>query len=260
MADERSITVQLTADGDLAEVPPEIQAIFDRVAAGERKKATVTAMEEVTKDAKRQIEQTVKERLAEHDAMAPVQAKRLESLEGENRALAEKLSETTTASDQQRRTLEDSHARDLMARNERLEARERKIRELTGQSLLGVALKHGASEQALEVLTVYFGSRIGYDEDMNPYVRGEDGEPMTSQGKAVTVDQFVADFLAKNPNFRSPVGRKAAPAPGGIPASQVSMHRPVSISQDAARDRIRGGDRSAQAITELYESVAQDGR
>jgi hypothetical protein len=122
------------------------------------------------------------------------------------------------------------------------------------QNLRALAARAGARDESLPELEVILQHRIGYDDDMNPYVKGEDGQrAKTTAGNDVPIDVFVKQYLDNHPHHR-----KAAPTQGGGArggAHLQGQRTPASIDQ--ANARLANGDRSNDAINELFHAAVR---
>jgi hypothetical protein len=103
-------------------------------------------------------------------------------------------------------------------------------------------------------LEVILQHRIGYDDDMEPYVKGEDGQPAkTTAGNPLGIDVFVKQYLDNHPHHRKPAPAGAAMRAAAPPCADASRRRNRAI----ARVRVSEGDRSLDAINELFKANAE---
>jgi hypothetical protein len=113
-------------------------------------------------------------------------------------------------------------------------------------------MSSGAREESLPELRVILGNYIGFTDDMEPYIKGEDGkERRLANGQPVTLKAFVKDYLDTHPHHKAPVKGAGGGARGGATFRGAGD----TPSADSAKKRIDSGDRSAGAINELFEAT-----
>jgi hypothetical protein len=212
------------------------------------------ASETATK-AQKEFEERLRVELAKKDALAPLEREKLARFEEENTALNTRLTESMRESSQMLRAREEAHARELLSRTDALKTRDARIQKLVGDQLEVLALSAGARDESLSELKVILGAAVSFDDEMEPYVKGEDGRPRTlSNGQALSLKAFVKDYLETHPHHRKPPSGVGGGARGG--ATFHGLNRDT-VSLDAAKKRIDQGDRSAGAINELFEASRQ---
>jgi hypothetical protein len=204
-----------------------------------------------TKTAK-QFEETLKAELAKKDALAPMERAKFAQLEEENKILNSRFTESITNHTKTLREQEEAHARKVLQQSEAVSARNKRIDALVASQLEGLAIAYGAREESLPELKVILKNYIGYTDDYEPFIKGEDGNPrMTARGERVEPKAFVKEYLDTHPHHRKPASTGGGNARGG---ASVQGYNRETVSIDAARNRVNSGDRSPGAINELFEA------
>ncbi len=92
-----------------------------------------------------------------------------------------------------------------------------RIQELVRKDIRAAALEAGARKESLHELEKLLGDAVGLDDALQPFVKGKDaGQPLLDKdGKAVTVEGYVASYLADNPHHKAAPGGRGGGAPGG---------------------------------------------
>jgi hypothetical protein len=248
------VEVEIDDKGELVgEMPPtlkELQTRWETMAYGNGFKNGVS---ETTVKTKQQFEETLRTELAKKDALAPLEREKLARIEEENNALNTRLTESHRESTKTLREREEAHARELLSRSDALVKRTERIRSLVGDQLESLALAAGARDESLSELKVILDAYVGFSDDMEPFVKGEDGQPRRlANGQNVPIKAFVKDYLDTHPHHRKPAGGVGGGARGG---RTFQGYDRGTVSVDAANARIHGGDRSAGAINELFEAT-----
>jgi len=254
MAVERlEIEVDTDKGEVVGEIPGHLSEIFKRIADQAISKGRGEGIETATDAAKKQIEDAVSYQRKQLEQQLPFEKQRLAQLEADNSTLATKLSETAQESERARKLLDEQYAKDLIDRTNRIEAQAQRIRELTGKQIRGEAMAAGARDGSLDELEFLILRDIGFDENMVPFVKDKiDGSPLQNQGKPVTVEAYVRDYLSKNGHHRKAV--KTGRDPLGRAAS-LNQATPSSESEyETMRQSVEDGDRSPAAINALFEA------
>ena len=235
----------------LGDVPEPLKAIFTRIentahGAGFGKGAVKAAEE-----AKAQIAAAVAAEKAKLEAMAPLERERYQRETEENKTLKQQMLEASRSADMAMKAREEAHATQLLERAEALKKRNARIVELTKAQLRGEARAAGARDESLDELEVILHSSIGYNDDMEPFVRNGDGQPKTVQGKAQGIGSFVKEYLDTHTHHKRPAGGTGGGARGG---ASTHGHTGGPVSLEAARARVVADPNNADAINDLYEA------
>lgn len=245
------IELELDDKGDIVgQTPAEIDAIFKRIETTAHGAGYGKGVSKAADDAKKQIADAILAEKARLEADAPLKQAKYEQMESDYKALQTRVIETERASSNTLKEREESHARELLDRADRLKKFGGRIQDLTKAQLRGEARANGARDESLDELEVILHASIGYDDDMTPYVKNGDGSVRTSQGKAVSVAAFVKEYLDGHAHHRKPTSGSGGGARGGA----SFHHQAGNVNADAARARVMDGDRSAQAINDLFEA------
>lgn len=246
--------IEIADDGTLAGTPPtELDAIFKRIETTAHGSGYTKAKAETEEAAKARIEAAVIAERARLEALAPLQRDQYERESAENKTLKAQLLDVSRSHSDALKQQEERHAQALLERTERNKKFADRIVSLTKDALKGYATRYGARDESLPELEVILHSSIGYDDDMQPYVRNPDGSKRTVQGKDLPLDAFVKEYLESHTHHRKPQQAGGGGARGG--ATVHGFHGGVQPSVDAARARIESGDRSADAINDLWNAL-----
>lgn len=233
-------------------VPAELAAILDRVRTTAHGEGFGKGNQKAAEEAKKQIEASVAAEKAKWEAQLPIERAKWSDIEATNAHLKTQVDGLVQ---QHRKTLTEqaeTHAQEITRRVERENKRDARIKDLVSHSLRALAGQNGAREESLTELEVILQHRIGYDDEMLPYVKGEDGQPMkTTAGNAVPLEVFVKQYLDNHPHHRKP-----AQGRGGDARSGATLRQPAGANTTVqqVQTRIENGDRSASAINELFEA------
>lgn len=248
------IELELDDKGEIVgDVPEPLAAIMKRIEVAAHGQGFGKGRQTAAEDAKKQIEDNVKAELLRRDAMAPLEREKYARIDEENASLKARIAESMRDSDRTLKAREEAHARELVDRTERLKRRDERIRALVKNQLAAEAVKAGARDESLDELAVILGAAIGFDDEMEPFVMGEDGHPKLVQGKPVPLDRFVRDYLETHPHHRKPTSAYGGAARGG--ATFHGYNPTTTVTADAAKRRIDEGDRSPTAIDQLFQAT-----
>ncbi len=235
----------------VGQLPTEIDAILKRVEITAHGTGFRSGQGKAAEDAKKQLDDAIRAERAKLEAEAPLKQAKYSQMEEDYKALQTRLLEGERSTNQQMKDREETHARELLDRADRLKKFGGRIQELTKAQLRGEARAHGARDESLDELEVILHASVGYDDDMSPFVRNPDGSQRMVQGKPMSVTAFVKEYLDGHTHHRKPAGGQGGNARGG-----ASFHGHTSnVSAEAAKSRVDGGDRSAGAINELFEAT-----
>jgi len=238
------------------DIPEPLQSILHRVEETAETRGRGKGIEQAAADARKQIEDAVASKVRELEAKAPFDKARLSQLEDENKTLSSKLSEELKRASEASNALKDAHAQELITRSNRIQALADKVKSLTARTLRADALQAGAREESLDELEIILQAYIGYDDNMEPFVKGPDGQPVIVQGRQQSIGSFVKDYLEKHAHHRKP----ATSYRPGRSRDGVSLTDQRSIpasERTAAVERVNGGDRSAAAVDALFKATRQ---
>lgn len=247
------IELELDDKGELlGEVPEGLKSIFTRIETTAHGQGYGKGVAKAAEDAKKQIADTVAAKLAEKDALLPIERAKWSQVEEDNKSLQTRIIETEREHDRFLKSREEVHAKELLDRADALKKRAGVIVEMTKATLRTEARALGAREESTEELEVILHSSIGYDDEGRPFVKGADGNPKTVHGKPQSIGSFVKDYLDTHPHHRKAPAGQGGGARGG---AAFHGHSGSPSSPDQARTRVESGDRSADAINELFKAT-----
>lgn len=248
------IELDLDDKGDIVgDVPEALKGIFTRIETAAHGQGYGKGVAKAAEDAKKQIAETVAVELAKKEAMLPIERAKWAQVDEDNKALQTRILENDREHDRTLKAREETHAKELLDRAEALKKRNARIMDLTTAKVRAEALQAGAREELADALQVLLLSSIGYDDDMEPFVKNPDGSQKFVHGSPQSIAGFVKEYLDTNPLFRKPPAGQGGRATGGRTFQGHVPESPVSV--DAAKRRIDSGDRSAGAIEELFQAT-----
>lgn len=247
------IEIEVDDKGDIiGQAPAEIDAIFKRIETTAHGAGYGKGASKAAEEAKKQIADAIAAEKARLEAESPIKAAKFEQMETDYKTLQTRLLEAERANSNTLKEREEAHAREMLERADRLKKLGGRIQELTKAQLRGEAARYGARDESLDELEVILHASIGYDDDMQPFVRNPDGSLRMSQGKPMGIQAFVKEYLEGHAHHRRPTGGPGGGARGG---ASFSGHPQHTVSAEVARSRVEGGDRSSSAINELFEAT-----
>jgi hypothetical protein len=232
-------------------LPAEIDALFKRTETTSYGTGLKKGREDALTEATKATEERLKAEREKWEKEHPQQTARLKELEEEANRLREAEITLTRRFTEQSRTREENHAKEIADRAEAITKRDRKLREMLKTAISNESRLAGARDESLPKLEILLSHAIDFDENLELYVRGEDGKPLLKQGKPVTPAEYIREYLGTNPEFRAPVGGAGGGARGGA----HHQGHGSTVTETAAVERIQQGDRSAGAINALFEAA-----
>lgn len=246
------LEVELDDKGEfIGDLPSELKTILERRDTAAHGVGFGKGAQKAAEEAKKQIADAIKAKQAELEAQQPLERAKWAEVEELNKTLKSQIETMATDSRKNLTAREEAHALETTSRMESMKKRDDRIRTLVNANLRALAAQAGARDESLSELEVILQHRIGYDDDMVPFVKDEQDATKaakTAAGNVLPLDVFVRQYLDNHPHHRKPVPGKGGGAQRG---ASLSGHQPPS-SVAAAAKRIDEGDRSPQAINDLY--------
>jgi len=235
---------------------PEFAAVLDRLRTTSHGEGYGKGAQKAAEEAKKQIEDAVKAEKLKLEASMPAERQRWQEIDDQNKLLKTQLETTISESRKTQTAREEAHADAITRQVAALGKRNDKIKELVNTGLRGLAAQHGARDESLPELEVILQHRIGYDDDMNPYVKAEDGTAAkTAAGNPLALDVFVKQYLDNHPHHRKAAAGRGGDARGGATTRGYGHGTGPSGDASAARARVESGDRSIDAINDLFNAT-----
>lgn len=254
------LEIELDDKGEfVGTVPTELSSILDKIKSTSHGEGFGKGASKAAEEAKQQIADAIKAEKMKLEAQMPLEKAKWDDIDQTNKLLKTQL-ETTVAESRKRMTEQaENHATELTTRMEALTKRNEKIKSLVNSNLRALAAQAGARDESLSELEVILQHRIGYDDHMEPFVKGEDGQPAkTTAGNPLAIDVFVKQYLENHPHHRKPVAGRGGDARGGA-AARGHGHGAGGGDLATARARVESGDRSIDAINELFSATRGKG-
>lgn len=243
--------IELTETGELVGAPPtELDALFKRTETTAHGAGYTKAKAEAEEAAKARVEAAIAAERARLEALDPIKKDQYERETNENKALKTQMLDLSRSHSDALKSQEERHAAALLERSDKLKKYGERIVGLTKDTLKGLATRYGAREDSLAALELVLHAGIAYDDDMQPYVKNpQDGSRRTAQGKDISLEAYVKEVLESQPYFKKPAAAGGGGARGG--ASQHGFSG-ANVTAEAAKARIENGDRTADAINDLF--------
>lgn len=242
-------TVEVDDKGDfVGTLPAEVDAIIKRIEITANGMGQRAGMQKASETAKVDLDSALKAERAKFEAQMPLEREKWQTVEEENKALKTQMTDSMRESSRQAAKREEAHAEEITKRADAINRRNARIQALVAANLKALAAQNGARDESLGELEVILQHRIGFDDDMEPYVKDETGERFLQHGKPVSIDAFVKTYLDNHPHHRKPTPGRGGDARRGASLTGGGTNTTV----DGARARIEQGDRSAGAINDLF--------
>lgn len=246
------IELELDDKGEIVgETPDTLKAILARIETTAHGQGYGKGVQKAAEDAKKQIADTVASEIAKREAMLPIERAKWAQIDEDNKSLQTRLIETDREHDRLLKSREETHAKELLDRADALKLRRSVIEEMTKATLRTEARVNGARDESAEELEVILHSSIGYDDQGRPFVKNADGSPKTVHGKPQPIGAFVKEYLDSHAHHKKPAGGTGGGARGG---ASFGGHSGAAPTVDAARQRMEAGDRSPDAIDQLFKA------
>lgn len=247
--------IELDDKGELVgQAPAEVLAFHERIGIAAHGNGFRSGQSKAGEEAKAKLDEAIKNERARLEASMPLEREKWTAIEEENKTLKAQYTDSMRESSRTLQKREEAHAEELTKRVEAVNRRNAKIQNLVNANLRSLAAQAGAREESLGELEIILQHRIGYDDDMEPYVKTEDGSgPLkTNTGTVVPMDAFVRSYLDNHPHHRKPTNVRGGEARRG--ATLNGMPNGSTASVQAVQERINAGDRSPEAINELFNA------
>lgn len=247
--------IELDDKGDfVGQLPAEVAEAHKRIGIMSHGNGFQAGKAKAEEEAKAALANAIAAERAKLEAQMPLEREKWQGVESENNTLKQQLTDTLREHSKTLTKREEAHAEEVTKRAAAIEKRNTKIQSLVASNIRALAAQSGAREESLDEIEFYITAKhIGFDEDMEPYVKGVDGKPAKSNtGNPVPIDAFVKHYLETHPNHLKPRAGTGGGARGG---ASFHGHTGPQVSAQAAAERIEGGDRSATAINALFEAT-----
>jgi hypothetical protein len=209
-------TIEVDDNGKFGALPEPIQKMVDMVAGESYKRGASRA----------------EERMAER-VIDPAERERLKKAEQDNKLLREEIATRDKNFEEAARlreerfqqSLQDAEARVTTAAQE-IERRTLRLKDMLGAEIRAAAVAAGARDESLSELSKLLGADVDLDAELRPIVRAADGTAREHDGKPMSIEGLVKEYLASHPHHlkggRSTSGR----AQGGVAMRQAMGQMP----------------------------------
>lgn len=248
--------IELDDKGEFAgNLPGEFTSVLDKIRSTAHGEGFGKGNQKAVEEAKAQIASAIAAEKAKWEAGLPLERAKWSDIEAQNAHLTKQLEATVTQSRKNLTDVQEAHAAEITRRVQRETLRESRIKTLVNQTLRGLAAQAGARDESLGIVEVALRDRIGYTDEMEPFVKNEDGtEARTTAGNPIGIDVFVKQFLDTNAFFKKPVTGKGGNATGGA-SVRGNAHATPTGNVSQLQERIRNGERGDNSLNELFEAT-----
>lgn len=91
----------------------------------------------------------------------------------------------------------------------------KRVREFANKAIRSAAVEAGARAESLDELERLIGADVDFDQDMSPFIKGPDGNPLEKDGVKVEIEGYVREYLERKPHHKAAPPAKGGQAPGG---------------------------------------------
>lgn len=220
------LEIDVRDDGvlEMSSVPEALRPILEKEFNRAFGKGAAKAGEEARQQMEREIAK-VREDVKKNGG-DPVLAEKARNLEQELSKLKEEDAIRQQNWQEAQRLRDERHQNELAdvakrvtEREQEIERRTARIRELVTTDIHRAAMKHGAREQSLNELETLLKGRIGLDADLKAYVKDEqdpEKPAVGTDGKTpVTIDGLVQQYLTDHPHHKAAPAGRGGGAGGG---------------------------------------------
>jgi hypothetical protein len=238
----------------IGQLPTEFTSVLDKIKTTAHGEGYGKGNAKAAEEAKAQIDAAIKAEKLKLEAAMPLEKAKWDEIDQQNKHLKAQIDSLGRESQKRATEREEAHATELTRRMKQMETREGKIRALVNSHLRFLAASAGARDESLPELEVILQHRIGYDDDMEPFVKAEDGSPAkTAAGNPLSIDAFVKQYLDNHAHHRKLSGGTTAGRVGAAATLRVTGGGAVASLSDA-KARFDNGDRSTDAINAIFEA------
>lgn len=128
---------------------------------------------------------------------------------------------------------EADHKKELDTREKEIERRTGRLKQMASNEIKIAAKKFGARDESLDELAQILGGQIDLDTDLQPFVKGSDGKPLTDKdGQPVPIEGHVKSYLDSHPHHRAAAGGSGGGARGGASLSGAEAGEIEKLEQE----------------------------
>lgn len=241
------------ATGAIGTLPEPVQKMFD----SKFKEAFGKGAEKSAKEAQAQIAAEVAKARAEVLAIGgdPAAAEKVKNLEQElsKRQEADALRDKNF--EEAQRLRDERHAKERAELEKKAQEvselsqaeiakRDARLRANVRTDIKAEAVKANTRDASIEEVCELLEKFVGLDDDLQPIVKADEfrkrftESKLGEDGKAVSIEGLVAEYLAMKPHHKAPVSGKGGGARGGFSISGTGAARGKDAEFEAAMDAV----------------------
>jgi hypothetical protein len=236
------ITVELDEQGNIGTLPAPLQSFLDR------------AINEAYKRGAQKVEREMQPRIVD-----PAERERLKQVEADAQLLREEIATRDKNYEEAARLREERFTKQIAEREEtarlkdaEIGRRDARLRSMLGAEIRAAAVAAGARDESLPELVKLLGADIDLDDHLDPFVKGADNAPRLVDGKPMSIEGLVAEYLGSHPHHLR--GGKSTPgrAQGGAAFRQTQT--PADAAHEDALAAVAANP-SAKNLTQAVRSI-----
>jgi bifunctional DNA-binding transcriptional regulator/antitoxin component of YhaV-PrlF toxin-antitoxin module len=201
-----TLTIEVDEKGQIGTLPDPLQKFLD------------TRIKEAYRKGAEKVETELK-----HKLRSEADEERIKLLESENSRFKELEAKRKGDHEEAKKLAEERHAAELRDREDKLAAkdaelsrRHERLRAMLGAEIRAAATAAGARDESLPELQKLLGADLDLDATtLEGFVKDADGKPLEKDGKRVSIEFHVAQYLADHPHHLKTGRGKGGSAPGG---------------------------------------------
>lgn len=219
------VTIEIDDKGNIGTLPEPVQKFLDG------------RINDAFKRGAAKVEAELKDR-----TMDPAEKERLKLLEQENAKFKEEKALADKNYEEARRLQEERLSKIAAEKDEAIKARDAEVtrrtarlKSMLGSEIRAAAVAAGARDESLPELVKLLGADVDLDDDLQPVVKGEDGNPLAGKdGKPISIEGFVTQYLAEHPHHL----RGSRGVPGKAQDGAAFRRAPASTADTAVEDSL----------------------
>lgn len=188
----------------------------------------------------------------------PAEQERLRQVEADNLLMKEEIATRDKNYEEASRLREERFAKQLADRDDsvkaiqtQVERRDARLRSMLGAEVRAAAVAAGARDESLSELQKLLGAELDLDDELQPFVKGEAGPRLGTDGKPVSIEGFVREYLASHPHHLRGGQSQSGRATGGAALGRALA---PSSPADEAVERL-AADPSQKNLTAAVRSL-----
>jgi hypothetical protein len=232
------VEFEIGEDGTIGTLPEPLQKFLDKKINDAHTRAYSKAAEE----ARRQVGD-------------PVDREKLRQLEDEKKAREIADLERDKQYDAAAKLRDEKWQGELQKRDQEIQRRDSRLRDSLRAEIRAAAVRAGARDESLAELEAILSGRLDLNPDLQPFVKGDDGQPAIDKktGAPVSIEGLVSGYLDTHQHHRAaPAGTGGGARGGASFASGSGTDAAARLA--SAKEKLQRGDRSPAVMQDFREA------